>query len=475
MAGIIAIGTPSAIFALMSLLVVSAMVSALKKSRDVQFLFSTLLFAAISVLALCMLSVGASGVLLGALNFYPFSLFFIMLLSAGMMLVNTLSYRYSNDYASLSLLACFAFVGMVVVSTSISMLSIFLGLELVSVSTTFMIMLGGRKNVEAAVKLFVLSSVSIAVFSFALALIFPYNPNLMLNQSIQNVNVGGGYLIMLAMVLFAAAMAFETALFPFNLWVSDVYQGSPGNVTALIAGINKKVSFAAFMLIFFLVFAVYRSMFSAMFMLLSIATMLFGNLVALAQEDVKRLFAYSSIAQAGYIMIGMAAATQFGVEASLVQIFTHSFMIIGAFSVVLWLESLNIRTMDDYTGLGGRNKYAAITLTILMLSMAGIPPLLGFDGKFLLFSSAIDSNLSVLAALGVLNSFISVYYYARLMSAMYAKKQNERIKTERFALAVALIAVIVIVVLGLYPQPLISAAAAAAKSITNMQTILPAP
>ena len=150
-------------------------------------------------------------------------------------------------------------------------------------------------------------------------------------------------------------------------------------------------------------------------------------------------------------------------------------MIIGAFSIVLWMESLNLKTVNDYTGLGNRNRYAAITLTILMLSMAGIPPLLGFDGKFLLFSSAIDANLVMLAVLGVLNSFISMYYYAKVISAMYAKKQSEKIKTEMFALAVALAAVVVIVVLGAYPQPLISAAAAAAKSIIEVRAILPVP
>ena len=180
-------------------------------------------------------------------------------------------------------------MGMVMVSASVSLLSVFLGLELISVSTSFMIMLGGKRNMEAAVKLFVLSSVSIAVFSFALALIFPYNPGLMLNQFIQNINVGGSYLVTLAMLLFAAAMAFETALFPFNFWVPDVYQGSPGNVTALLAGVNKKAAFAAFMLIFFLVFAAQKSMVSMVFMILSIATMLFGNIIALVQDDVKRM------------------------------------------------------------------------------------------------------------------------------------------------------------------------------------------
>jgi NADH-quinone oxidoreductase subunit N len=459
---------PFTIIVLLLLLVASAIVSSVKRARLAQFLASTMLFAGIAALSLCFLSAGTSTVLFGVFNFYPFSLFFMMLLSTGMLLVNALSYRYSNDYTTLSLLLGFSFAGMVLVSTSVSLLSIFLGLELVSVSTTFMIMLGGKRHIEAAVKFFLLSSVSMAVFSFALALVFPYNAGLSLVVLSQNMNISGSYLIALSLILFVAALSFEVALFPFNLWVPDVYQGSPSNITAMLAGINKKISFAALMLIIFFVFAAYRSIFSLLFLMLSVATMFFGNIVALVQTDVKRLFAYSSIAQAGYIMIGLAVATQFGIEASVLQIFAHSFMIIGAFAIVLWLESLNIKTISDYTGLSGRNRFAALFLTILMLSMAGIPPLLGFYGKFLLFSSAIDANIVILAVLGVINSFISVYYYAKLIDVMYMPRQHSRIETEWFALGVALAAIIVIVVLGIYPQPLISAAISAAKSIISI-------
>lgn len=459
---------PYAIVTLLLLLVASAIASTLKRAKRLQFLISTIIFFAIATLALYLLSTNTSLILFDMLNFYPFSLFFIMLVSAGMLLTNILSYRYSNDYTGLSLLLSFAYAGMMIVPSSISILTIFLGLELVSVSTSFMIMLGGKHHIEAAVKLFLLSSVSIAVFSFALALMFPYNANLSLAPLTQNANISGNYLVTLSLILFVAALAFEVALFPFNLWIPDVYQGSPGNITAMIAGINKKVSFAAFILIFFLVFIAYKSMFSVIFLLLSIATMSFGNIVALVQSDVKRLFAYSSISQAGYIMIGLAAATQFGIESSIFQIFAHSFMIIGAFAIVLWLESLNIRTINDYAGLSSRNWFAAFTLTVLMLSMAGIPPLLGFYGKFLLFSSAVDANLVLLAILGIMNSFISVYYYAKVINAMYMQRQHKRIRTERFAFAVALIALIVIVALGIYPQPLIAAAIYAAKSIIGI-------
>jgi NADH-quinone oxidoreductase subunit N len=467
MANITAMAVPVTVVALLMLLVATSIVYELKKYRPLQFLVSTALLSEIAVLAYLMLGAGTSIVVFNAFDFYPFSLFFILLASLGFVLINTLAYRYSDDYNDFSLLLAFAFMGAVLVVAAVSLLSIFIGLELMSVLATFMIMLEGRRNAEATMKFFLLSAMSIAVFSFALALISPYDLNLSLSALVQNPGIGG-YPVTLALVLFAAALAVEAALFPFGLWVPDVYQGSPGTVTAMLAGINKKVAFAAMMLIFFVAFAAYRSVFSIIFIALSIGTMLFGNILALAQSDVKRMLAYSSISQAGYIMIGLAAATQLGVEASLVQIFAHSFMIIGAFAIVMWLESLNIKSVGDYTGLSGRNSVAALALTLLMLSMAGVPPLLGFVGKFMLFTSAASANLVLLAVLGALNSVISIYYYARVMSAMYLPRQHGHMKMDRFVLAVAAAALIVVVLLGVYPQPLISIASAAARSITSI-------
>ena len=170
--------------------IASAVASILAKSKLPQFLASTALFAVIALFALLMLQSGTNVIIFDALDIYPFSLFFIMLLSTGMLLVNALSYRYSNDYADLSLLLSIAFGGMVIVSSSLSILSIFMGLELISVTTTFMILLGGKNHIEAAVKFFLMSAVSAAVFSFALVLIFPYIAILALSPLLQNVVEG---------------------------------------------------------------------------------------------------------------------------------------------------------------------------------------------------------------------------------------------------------------------------------------------
>jgi NADH-quinone oxidoreductase subunit N len=301
----------------------------------------------------------------------------------------------------------------------------------------------------------------VALFSFAIASLFPYNPTLSLSQ----LSSSSDYLLFLSLGIFIAALGFEGALFPFNLWIPDVYQGAPTFVTALMAGLNKKVAFLALIEVLFLVFFAYATAFSPVLEILAVLTMFFGNLLAIAQSNVKRMFAYSSISQAGYILIGLAAAKATGISASLFYIFAHALMIIGAFAIVLFLESYNIKSIEDYTALYSKNGFIAIALTLIMLSMAGMPPLIGFFGKFLLFSSAFYSHLPLLALLGVINSFISIYYYAKVINATFAKKKARPIIASRYVLAVVASIVILIIILGIYPQPLIYLASSAADSL----------
>jgi NADH-quinone oxidoreductase subunit N len=359
-------------------------------------------------------------------------------------------------------------MGTIIVASATSIIEIFIGLELMAIATSFMILFEGKHRTEAAIKFFILSSLSIAVFSFALVLIFPFNAQLTLTPIAQNPNISGIYLIIFSMALFAAAFGFDAALFPFNLWIPDVYQGAPTYVTSMLAGINKKIAFVALMEVFLFVFIAYQSTFSMIFVVLAILTMFFGNLLALVQKNIKRMFAYSSIAQAGYILIGIAVTTQYGIEASIFYIIAHSFMIIGAFAIVLWLESKNIRTVDDYAALNSRNSFAAISLTLIMLSMAGIPPLIGFAGKFLLFSSALSANMLLLAILAIINSFISIYYYGRVINVMYLSKEQKKLRIDPYIAAVVVIVLAVIIIFGIYPQPLINVASIASKSILGI-------
>ncbi len=461
-----------AIIVLMLALIIVPLATIPRKLSYAAFLASSALLALILLLSIYAFLAGVDVTVFTIFHLYSFSEFFLGLFAFALLLINALSYEHYPNFTRFLLFFSFAIVGMFVVAMANSLVTILLGLELMTLPTAFMIMTSGRHHIEAAVKLFILSAIAIGALSFAIALLFPYDLQLTLSPvSAISLFTGataasGNYLLILSIILVAAAMGFEVAAFPFNLWVPDVYQGAPGNVTALLAGINKKVAFVALMEIFFVVFIQFKPIFSPILVLLSIATMFYGNILALVQTNVKRLLAYSSISQAGYILIGLAVATQFGIEASILQIVAHLFMVIGAFAIVLWLESNNLRTLDDYNALGSRNRFAAISLAILMLSMAGVPPLIGFIGKFLVFSSAIDSQtLLYLAVFGIINSFISIYYYAKVIDRMYSGKSHDMLAMGKYTYAVVVIALAATILLGLYPGPLISAATVASKAL----------
>jgi NADH-quinone oxidoreductase subunit N len=454
-----------AIIAFVALLLISGVLVVFHKKKKLHFAVSSFALLGIAAAALYAVFTQEAYPLLGVLIVYPFSMLFVFLFSFTLLLINILSYDKSHDYASFSMLFSFVVTGALVVAMSNSLVGIVLGIELTVLPTAFMIMLNGRAYIEAAVKLFVLSAISVSMLVFAIVLIFPYNTTLSLQAFSPHPGLTGNYLVLLALLLFIAGLAFDTAMFPFNMWVPDVYQGSPSNITAMLAGVNKKVAFVAILEVLFVLMLPLSSTYSMLIQLLAVMTMFFGNLVALVQTDVKRLFAYSSIAQAGYIAIGIASASEFGLQSSIFYIFAHSFMIIGAFSIVLWLESKKITSIQDYKGLYQRNGFASIALTIFMLSMIGIPPFIGFIGKFLLFSSAISANLVWLAVLGILNSLISVYYYTKVMTAIFSNSEKEKMVMGAAIGAVVIICLVVIVAIGIFPEPLIAAASTASNSL----------
>ncbi len=449
---------------LVAAFVVSGISSALHRRRAVALAANSVLLVAIAAVAVLLFSRGADFVVLSVFHIYGFSLFFIAMFAVLMALINAASYTYSRDFATLSTLLGFSFFGMFAVIASNSLVTTILGLELVSISSSFIILLDGKRATGAAVKMFVVGSIAIAVLCFALALVFPYNPSLSLTGLQSNAGAAP-YLLFLAFVLFAAGLSFESSLFPFNLWIPDVYEGAKANVAALLSGLNENAGFIAIITIFAVMFAAYARTYSGIFVALSVFTMFFGNVLAMVQKSVKRMFAYSAISQAGYIMIGISSAGALGMGASIFQILAHSFTIVGVFSLVLWLESRGIRTVDDYVGLHWRNGFSAIALTIFMLSLLGLPPLIGFDGKLLLFSSAVEAGMVPLAVIGIFNSFLSVYYYGGLIGRIYAKKEHDKAVIDRHTVAVVAVCLLVVVIIGIYPQYLIGAANFAALSL----------
>ncbi len=458
-----------AILALTGLLPVGALASLFAKRRRAWLYCSATILAAIAVLSALMLSHQASLTLLQIFRFYPFSELVITLFASLLIVIDVLAYEYSTDFIAFSLFFGLSIAGMLSVALANSLITVLIGLELMGIPTVFMILTHGRRHTEAAIKLFVLGALSIALFAFAIALVSPYDPTLSIGHLSPSPLTSGTALIALAIVLFAASLSTEAAVFPFNMWVPDVYEGAPGHITAMLAGLNKKVAFVAMVEVFFSMMLYSGFNFQPIFVPLAIATMFFGNLVALVQTNVKRMMAYSSISQAGYILIGISTMTAAGLTASIFYIVAHAIMIVSAFTVILWLAEKNMRTVDEYSGIWAKNPLAALSLTIFMLSMIGVPPLIGFIGKFLLFSSAIGANLLYLAFLGIVNSAISVYYYGRVIVSMYGGSDGEerRIRMADSVAAAVIVLLVATVVIGIFPGFLMHASALAGNSLIS--------
>jgi len=388
--------------------------------------------------------------------------------------------RNQGEYYSLILLAI---TGMTIVAMSADLITLFVGLEISGISS--FALSGFRKSekrsAEAATKYFIVGGFSSALTLFAISLLYGYAGT----TSIEGIRDAysspspGDWIstadpiLLLATVLLMAGFGFKIAAVPFHMWAPDVYEGAPTPISGFLAAASKKMGFAAFFKVFLvgLIFSITQWEEAAA--ALAIVTMTVGNVIAVSQTSIKRMLAYSSIAQAGYILIVLPVGTQYAVTGGLFQILTHAFMKSGAFMVVAAMGAVAIgEKLDDFKGLGRRAPWLALAMTLFLLSLAGIPPLAGFASKFVLFSSAVYASvpgpnwLVWLAIAGVLNSALSLYYYARVIKYMYMEKgPTERIRlTPMLKIAVA-VAAIMVVVIGIYPDPVINVCREAARII----------
>jgi NADH-quinone oxidoreductase subunit N len=276
-------------------------------------------------------------------------------------------------------------------------------------------------------------------------------------------------LLILAVILVVAGVGFKIAAVPFHMWAPDVYEGAPTPITAFLSVGSKAASFAMLIRIFVEGLPASSADWRVLFWMLSIVTMTVGNLAALTQTNIKRMLAYSSIAHAGYVLMGVVAGSERGIAAMLIYLLIYSFMQLGAFAVIVLLRRRDVvgDELKDFSGLAFRQPFAAFAMLLFMLSLGGIPPTAGFMGKFWLFGAAIESGYYWLAVIGVLNSAVSLYYYIRLVVFMYLKKETMGSELApspslRFALAVAVAATLV---LGVYPRLLFDVAQASARTL----------
>ena len=384
------------------------------------------------------------------------------------------SYFRSEEYehGEFHALMLMSLVGMMLMSGSNHLMLMFLALETMSISIYAMAgYMRTKEGTESSFKYFLLGGASSAFMLYGIALLYASCGTTSLSGMVEYFStlpsLGDSPMALAGIALVAAGFCFKIAAFPFHVWTPDVYQGAPTSVTAFMATGVKAAAFAAFFRIFVVAFPIASGAWTSAFWVLAVATMTMGNFAALAQRDVKRMLAYSSIAHAGYLLIGMVTATSEAGTGMLFYLISYVFMNIGAFGIVIMLgkKGEDRTTLEDYAGVGFKKPLLGAALTIFMFSMAGIPPTAGFIGKFLIFKAAVHEGYIWLAVLGVLNSAASVYYYLRVLVYMYFRESESEsgdvIRTSPLSILAAAISVIAVLILGIVPGYLVQIAEAA--------------
>ena len=368
-----------------------------------------------------------------------------------------------------------ATTGMMFVAGSKDLMMIFVGVELTSISSYAAVSMkrNDARSAEAAVKYVIIGGMSTALTLYGISMLYGLTGTTNIAEIAATTSVHGISLVFgIALVAMIAGYGFKIAAVPFHMWAPDVYEGAATPVSLFLATGSKKMGLSVFFQIFLIMFVSGTACASIagpevqyLFSIIAAITMTVGNIVAIAQNNIKRMLAYSSIAQAGYILIVMAVMSEYALSAGLFHMFTHVFMKGGAFLVVGALICAGIgEKISDYRGLAKRAPFMAAAMMLFLFSLAGIPPLAGFTSKFFLFSStmgvgtaagiSLESQWIWLAFVAILNSAISLYYYARVVKTMYVDtgESAERIKVPAaFTVAIA-ICLVAVVVLGVYPQ-----------------------
>lgn len=375
-----------------------------------------------------------------------------------------------EQFSELIFLTMGSVAGMLILVSAVDLLTIFIGLELMSLSLYLMIGMSHEEKLskEAALKYFVLGSFASAIFLFGTAYIFGTTGSTNILNFIHDTAglVQSNRLFLFGIAFVMLGFCFKVSIAPFHAWTPDVYQGAPTPHTAFMATAVKTVSFAAFLRLIATKTLVGSSSLFDVLQWLAVITMLVGNVAAILQNNLKRMLAYSSISHSGYILVGLITAGisedgSFGASGVIFYLLSYSIMTLGSFAVVAMMEKSadSITLIDDLAGFAKNRPMLALCFTVFMLSLAGLPPTLGFFSKFYLFSSAIKEGLLWLSLWGVLNSVISVYYYLRPVVTMYMKDGEAQVAGHSLsATAVTVfISALFIALLGFVSGPIFSA------------------
>ena len=399
------------------------------------------------------------------------SLFFICIFTISSALAILLSVEYNEregiragEYYALIL---FCTVGMILLASSTDMIMIFLGIEIVSIC--LYVLAGIRRNDhrsnEASLKYFLLGAFATGFLLYGMTLVYGStgSTNLFkIAEFVQNPSAQSSPLLLMGLVLLVIGFGFKVASAPFHMWAPDVYQGAPTPVTAFMAVGPKAAAFAAFFRVFAEAFPEMSSSWEILLSIIAVLSMIVGNLGAIMQTNIKRMLAFSSVSHAGYILMAVIAKSSLGSSSMLFYMLTYAFMTFGVFGIIIILgrkgeENLEIQ---NYSGLAYKHPVIALSMTIFLLSLGGLPPFAGFVAKFYLFSAAIQEGLLTLVIIAVLNSAISFYYYLKIVVFMYMKEPEAEfnISLTPMTLFVVLIGVIGTIQLGIFPNAIITLA-----------------
>ena len=437
--------------------------------------------------------VNNTGILSDTLVVDSFSLFFKFLflgVVAAIILVSSeyakRFHRFQTEYYALVL---FSATGMMLLASTVELITIYIALELTALPLVALAaFLRDSRSSESGMKFLVLSGISSALLLYGMVLVYGFTGSTMLGEVAARLGeIGlsedqpfGSYALLMGIVLMIAGFGFKITAVPFQMWAPDVYEGSPTPVTAFLSVASKAAGFAVILRVFYIGFPleVLSIEWSAIFAVLAALSMTLGNLIAIAQNNIKRMLAYSTIAHAGYLMVGLAAVAArvtsdqgaIGPSGVLFYLGGYAVMNLAAFAAIIAISNrIESDNIDDFAGMSRRAPYLAAALGFAMISLTGVPPTVGFMAKVYIFGAAVNAGLMWLAVVGVVNSVLSAYYYLRVLRVMYLSPSAAE-EPVTFGLPLRLVVlgtVVGVLLFGVYPKWLLQMAETAAKVLMN--------
>ncbi len=395
----------------------------------------------------------------------PMAIYFKIFIVVSTLLVVSMSIEtverfpaFKGEYYFLVLMSA---LGAMLMASANDLVTIFVTLEFTTFGFYILVayLREDPKSNEAGLKFFILGAFTAGILAFGISLIYGATGKLILTDIAQAMGEGELSVALIAgFLLLFAALGFKIGAVPLHAWIPDIYQGAPTPVTAFLSVAPKGAALAILLRIFFVTLAGFAAEWIWLLVLVAIISMTYGNIVAMAQSNMKRLLAYSGIAQIGNVVIGLAAASKMGGESIMFYLWAYLFANLGAFGVVIAVAHvINSEEIEDYNGLNRRSPFLAFAMLLFLLSLAGVPPLAGFIAKLYIFVAAIKAGLIMLVVIGLINVVISMYYYLIVVKKMYINEPTDPTPVNVSPIMTATISVAIAgtLILGIWPKPLL--------------------